>query len=86
MVVATEMDIFTEPQINATAKALEPNIDLDSEQFRTFMTLGLAGFIGVLMSFLAYLSYSPKIDIKAPAFTKDTVPFIGSWGFFSRKM
>lgn len=61
-------------------------IQLVSHDFQSPLTLGLAGFMTTLFSFLAYLSYSPKIDKKAPAFTSDTVPFIGSWRFFTQKL
>ncbi|KAF1952292.1 putative cytochrome P450 [Byssothecium circinans] len=46
------------------------------------MTTLMTAFI----SLLAYMSYTPKVDKRAPAFTSDTVPFIGSWNFFFKKM
>lgn len=57
-----------------------------SQAFATSATLGLSGLVTIFLSFLAYLSYTPKVDPRAPAFTKDTVPFIGSWRFFTQKM
>jgi hypothetical protein len=47
-----------------------------SQKFASSSTLGLSGLV----------SYTPKVDPKAPAFTKDTVPFVGSWRFFTQKM
>ena len=49
------------------------------------VSLALVGLVTTFITFLAYLSYTPKIDLKAPAFTSDTTPFIGSWGFYSRR-
>ena len=49
------------------------------------VTLGLTGFVASLITFLAYLSYTPKIDKRSPAFTSDKTPFIGSYGFYSRR-
>ncbi|KAM0794057.1 cytochrome P450 [Usnea florida] len=49
-------------------------------------TIHLLGwFVAALISYLAYLSYTPKFNRKSPAFTTDTVPLIGSWGFMTRK-
>lgn len=50
------------------------------------VTLGLAGFIATFISLLAYLSYSPRVDKESPAFTSDTVLFVGSWRFFTHKL
>ena len=71
---------------NMTSAKLLSEMDLSSQDFQAPVTLGLAGFVATFLSFLAYLSYSPKVDPKAPAFTSDTVPFIGSWRFFTEKM
>ncbi|KKA17947.1 Uncharacterized protein T310_8106 [Rasamsonia emersonii CBS 393.64] len=60
-------------------------MDLHSDHLQSPVTLGLAGFVATLISFLAYLSYTPRVDKRSPAFTSDTVPFVGSWGFFTRK-
>lgn len=49
-------------------------------------TAALATFLSIFASVLAYLSYTPKIDGRAPALTTDAVPFIGSWNFFIQKM
>jgi hypothetical protein len=57
-----------------------------SQAFASSSTLGLSGLVTMCLGLLAYLSYTPKVDPRAPAFTKDTVPFIGSWRFFTQKM
>lgn len=57
-----------------------------SQAFAATSTFGLSGLVTLCLGFLAYLSYTPKVDPRAPAFTKDTVPFIGSWRFFTQKM
>ena len=72
------------------------NSNFTSLETPSWMDLGLDGFeplrvamtsfIAIFVSFLAYLSYTPKVDKRAPAFTSDTVPFIGSWNFFTQKM
>ena len=41
--------------------------------------------VAVLISFIAYLAYTPRVDKRSPDFTTDKLPFIGSWGFFTRK-
>ena len=61
-------------------------VDRNLLSFQSPMTIGLASVIATFFSFLAYLSYSPRIDKKAPAFTTDTVPFIGSWRFLTQKL
>ncbi|KAJ3493732.1 hypothetical protein NLG97_g4548 [Lecanicillium saksenae] len=35
---------------------------------------------------LLYMSATPKVDKKAPAFTSNATPLIGSWNFFTQKM
>ena len=72
--------------LNMTSTHPLSGIDMISHDFHSPLTLGLAGFIATLFSSLAYLSYSPKVDKKSPAFTSDTVPFIGSWRFFTQKL
>jgi hypothetical protein len=57
-----------------------------SQKFASSSTLGLSGLVTMCLGLLAYLSYTPKVDPKAPAFTKDTAPFVGSWRFFTQKM
>jgi hypothetical protein len=71
---------------NMTSTNLLSGIDLNSHDFQSPVTLGLAGFIATFISFLAYLSYSPGVDKKSPAFTSDTVLFVGSWRFFTQKL
>jgi len=60
-----------------------PGFDLNGVQPQT---AALATFLCIVVSGLAYLSYTPKIDSKAPALTTDAVPLIGSWNFFIQKM
>lgn len=45
-------------------------------------------YLPVLMAlgFLAYLSYTPRIKGKIPAFTPETYPIIGSYRFFTHKL
>lgn len=57
-----------------------------SQAIVTSSALGLSGLVTMFLGLLAYLSYTPKVDPRAPAFTKDSVPFIGSWRFFTQKM
>lgn len=45
------------------------------------LTVGLSTFAAVFLSFLAFLAYTPTVHKKSPAFTSDTSPFIGSFGF-----
>ena len=71
---------------NVTSDNLLSGVDLASNDFQSPRTIGLASVIATFFSFLAYLSYSPRIDKKAPAFTTDTVPFVGSWRFFTQKL
>ncbi|KAG5965069.1 hypothetical protein E4U58_002974 [Claviceps cyperi] len=49
------------------------------------VTLALATLATALAVFLVYLAYTPSVDALAPEFTSDTTPFIGSWGFYSRR-
>ncbi|KUJ11672.1 putative cytochrome P450 [Mollisia scopiformis] len=72
---------------NHTSHSISPDmlswIDLASE---SAATIGSTALIATLVSALAYLSYTPKVDKKSPAFTSDTFPFIGSWRFFTQKI
>lgn len=73
-------------KINQTSTDLPSGMDMKLDIFpHSPVTLTLVGFATTFITFLAYLSYTPKIDLKAPAFTSDTTPFIGSWGFYSRR-
>ncbi|KAA6409264.1 MAG: cytochrome P450 [Lasallia pustulata] len=49
---------------NMTSTKLLSRVDLNSHDFQSPVTLGLAGFIATFISFLAYLSYSPRVDNK----------------------
>ena len=78
------MDFTSTINMNLTDYPLKMDTEIDS--FQQFpVSLALVGFVSTFATFLAYLSYTPKIDSKAPAFTSDTMPFIGSWGFYSRR-
>ena len=69
-----------------TSKDTPLRMDMKLDIFQQSpVSLALVGLVVTLITFLAYLSYTPKIDLKAPAFTSDTTPFIGSWGFYSRR-
>ncbi|KAL8824279.1 MAG: hypothetical protein Q9191_005164 [Dirinaria sp. TL-2023a] len=54
--------------------------------FQSPMALGLGGFMAAVLSILAMMSHTPKVDKKAPPFTDDVTPFVGSWNFFTSKM
>jgi hypothetical protein len=71
---------------NLTSSTFLASMDLNSQDFQSPVTIGLAGFIATLLSLLAYMSYSLQVDKRSPAFTPDTVPFIGSWRFFTQKL
>lgn len=78
------MDFNSKPNETSTQLPLEMNLNSVTFQ-QSLVSLGLAGFVATLITFLAYLSYTPKVDKRSPAFTSDTALFIGSWGFFTRK-
>lgn len=82
----SNMDFASNFSYNFTSPETPIWTDLGSNGLQASLTLGLAGFVATFVSLLAYLSYTPKVDSKAPAFTSDTVPFIGSWRFFTQKM
>ena len=48
-------------------------------------TLALGAVLAALMSVLAFLSYTPRIDKRAPAFTRHKHPLIGSADFMWHK-
>lgn len=50
------------------------------------LTAVMTTFMTAFLSLAAYMSYTPKCDGKAPAFTSDSTPFLGSWNFFFKKM
>ena len=73
-------------KINETLPDPPLGIDIELDIFPHIpVTLALVGLVITSITFLAYLSYTPKIDVRAPAFTSDTTPFIGSWGFYKRR-
>ena len=85
------MDIISNTSLldcgtNLTSPHVAIWVTAGSQAFAASSTFGLSGLITVCLGLLAYLSYAPKVDPRAPAFTKDTVPFIGSWRFFTQKM
>ncbi|EED18907.1 cytochrome P450, putative [Talaromyces stipitatus ATCC 10500] len=71
---------------NLTSSTLVARMDFNAQNFQSPVTISLAGLLATLISLLAYMSYSPPIDKRSPAFTSDTVPFIGSWRFFTQKL
>ncbi|KAF2723083.1 putative cytochrome P450 [Polychaeton citri CBS 116435] len=60
--------------------------DLDSGSSQSPLTIGLAGVTALFLGFMVYLFYTPKVDSRSPAFTTDTIPFIGSYRFFTQKI
>ncbi|KAF2178413.1 putative cytochrome P450 [Zopfia rhizophila CBS 207.26] len=80
------MDLASNVTSNITSPDLPLGTYLDLVLSQSLATLGLAGFIATFISFLAYLSYSPRANKKSPAFTSDTVLFLGSWRFFTHKL
>lgn len=72
--------------LNMTSTSLLSGMELNPHDIQLPVTLVLAGFIAASISFLAYLSYSPRVDKKSPAFTSDTVLYVGSWRFFTHKL
>jgi hypothetical protein len=69
---------------NSTLPAQMASLDLDIFQSSS-ATLGLGALLATFMSFLAFLSYTPRIDKRAPVFTKHTYPLIGAANFIWRK-
>lgn len=49
------------------------------------VTLGITTFVTAIVSFLAYQLYRPSVDPRSPAFTSDTSPILGSFGFVVRQ-
>jgi hypothetical protein len=56
-----------------------------SDQFQSPVTVSITTVFAALVSFLAYQWYRPSVHPRSPAFTKDTLPIIGSFGFVSRQ-
>jgi hypothetical protein len=46
---------------------------------------GLVTLLAAFVGFLSYQVYRPSVHKLSPAFTKDTIPIIGSFGFVSRQ-
>ena len=78
--------VFSDLTLNMVFTSNMTSMDLNSQDVQSPVSLGLAGFMATFISFLAYLSYTPRVHKKSPAFTSDTVPFIGSWRFFTHKL
>ncbi|KAI1378720.1 putative cytochrome P450 [Hypoxylon crocopeplum] len=72
-------------QSNSTSSETLSWMGLDLDGFQP-ATAALTALMAFFVSSLAYLSYTPTVDKRAPAFTTDVVPFIGSWSFFTQKM
>ena len=56
-----------------------------SDQFQSPVTLGITTFVAAIISFLAYQVYRPSVHKLSPAFTSDTIPILGSFGFVTRQ-
>lgn len=56
-----------------------------SDQFKSPLAVGVTAALTVLVSTLAYLIYRPAVHPQSPAFTSDTIPILGSFGFVSRQ-
>lgn len=68
-----------------TGNRFLPGITLEESAMQS-ISAGLVISVSILGGFLMYLSYTPDLDKRAPAFTKDALPLIGSWNFFVQKM
>ena len=58
---------------------------LGSDKFRSPVTLTLTAITTVIASFLAYALSPPSVHKQSPAFTSDTLPIIGSFGYIARQ-
>lgn len=58
---------------------------MDLEGFQSPVTYGVAAFVAMFFSLLAFVSYAPRTDKRAPKFTADTMPILGSFGFATRQ-
>jgi sterol 14-demethylase len=66
--------------------ASRANVTLaELDAFQSPRTVGVAALVTALLSLLAFVSYSPRIHPKAPKFTSDTVPILGSLGYGTRQ-
>lgn len=46
---------------------------------------GLLATVTTFLAYIVFLSYTPHVDKNSPQFTSNTVPLVGSWGFFTQK-
>ncbi|KAL2195267.1 putative cytochrome P450 oxidoreductase [Corynascus similis CBS 632.67] len=69
---------FISSKINATLA--EP----DKLDFQSPLTVGLSALVAFVFSFFIYVSSSPRIHPKAPAFTSDMTTILGATGFTTR--
>ena len=64
-------------------------MDISSTKVATYFgsgaTLVLTTFLASAITFLAYLSYTPRVYGRAPPLTSDKNIFVGSYAFFSKK-
>lgn len=70
---------FVTPKSNATAPQQNGLMD-----FQSPLTIGLSALVAFVFTFLVYVSSSPSIHPKAPAFTSDMTTFLGATGFTTR--
>jgi hypothetical protein len=70
---------FNTPKVNATAAPPDGLPD-----FQSPLTIGLSTLVAFVFSLLVYVSSSPKVHPKAPAFTSDMTTFLGATGFTTR--
>jgi hypothetical protein len=49
------------------------------------VTVGAVTILAAILSFLALQLYRPAVHPKSPAFTSDTIPILGSFGFVIRQ-
>lgn len=58
---------------------------LGPSKFQSPLTLTLTALATAIVSFLAYALHTPSVHKQSPAFTSDTLPIIGSFGFIARQ-
>jgi hypothetical protein len=56
-----------------------------SDASQSPVALGIVAVVTAVISFLAYKAYRPPVHPLSPAFTKDTLPILGSFGFVARQ-
>ncbi|CZT15472.1 uncharacterized protein RCC_01329 [Ramularia collo-cygni] len=80
------MDFFNQTYLAAELPpSLAPALFVVSDLLDAPVKLGVTTAITALVSFLAYQAYRPSVDKRSPAFTSDTLPIIGSFGFVTRQ-